>query len=118
MVLCATVLGVLSSTSKVEEATEIADAVLPLCEALQIRNMDGASRAPVENDIKEFLTDATTGKTSFGSNDFLPKAASCQIEEMAEEMVDTVGLQQVKDELCVRFLEILQRPVALMIKDV
>ena len=81
IVLCATVLGVLSSTSKIEEATEIADEVdvtlvkrlrtlgvfslvPPLCKALQIRNMDGASRAPVENDFKEFLADATTRKTS------------------------------------------------------
>ena len=92
--MCVTVLGVLSSTSKTEEATEIADvvdvtlvkrgrtlsgcsSVPPLCKALQIRNMDGASRAPVENDFKEFLADATTRKTSFGNSDFLAKEASC-----------------------------------------
>ena len=99
-------LGVLSSTSKTEEATEIADAVdvavvkrlrtccssvPPVCKALQIRNMDGASRARVENDFKEFLADATTRKTSSGNNDFLAKEASCQIREIAEEMVDSVS---------------------------
>ena len=83
--------------------------------------MDGASRAPVENDFKEFLADASTHKTSFGNNDFLAKDASCQIREIAEEMVDSVGrgvaFNKSKDELYVRFLEILQGPVALMIKD-
>ena len=131
-------LGVLSSTSKTEEATEIADAVdvtlvkrlrtlggcssvPPLCKALQIRNMDGASRAPVENDFKEFLADATTRKTSFGNNDFLAKEASCQIREIAEEMVDSVGRgvafnKSRMNSLCAS-RQILQGPVALMTKD-
>ena len=97
--------GVLSSRSKIGEATAIADAVdvtlvkrlrtlggcssVPaLCKATQIRNLDGASRAPVENDFKEFLADATTRKTCFGNNDFLPKEASGRV---GKEMVDSVG---------------------------
>ena len=72
-------------------------------------------------DFKEFLADATTRKTSFGNNDFLAKEASCQIREVAEEMVDSVGrgvaFNKSRMNSYVRFREILQGPVALMIMD-
>ena len=64
----------------------------PLSKALQIRNMDDDSRAHVENDFREFPVDATTRKPSFGNIDVLLEKTSCHIWEVAEEMVDSVGL--------------------------